>query len=404
MRNPALVAIAMVAGLTIVAASPRVASAQVPDAGSQPRLAVPVRDATTATIAQPGTATLAPATAEPAPAPAAASAEPPPVTAVSGPTGVTTVGGTAPAPTASTSQAATATRSYAASSFALTLDGQLAGWLRSVEGGTATSDVVVERVGADQVAPKHIGGVRYEDIAVVTDLQARPLTDWIAASWKASAKPMNGTVQFADYNGVVVSEREFQNALIAETTLPVLDAASTAAAQLTVKLAPEITRLKPASGAKVPDAKIARTQKRWVQNSFRFEMNGLDGNKVNKIDSFTVRQTVAGNPVGELRVYEKEPGQIQFPNLRITLAASSAATWDAWFDDFVVKGNNGEAQERSGAIVYLEPVSRTELGRVDLSGCGIYRLAPLRAEAGTEAIQRVVAELYCERMDLVVAK
>ena len=391
MLTPTSLFLTMMVATSLVTVSPRVSSAQVPDAGSVPRLAVPTREAV---VVQP--------TAAPLPAPVTQAAPAPEVTAVGSPTGVTTVGTAAPAPTSSTSQAATAvvSRSYVAGRFALVVEGTPGGFLRSAEGGAATSEVVVERVGADGIAAKHLAGVTYELITVATGLQSRALTDWIAASWTSGPQRKNGAVQHADYDNTVVSEREFVNALIAETTLPALDAASKDAASITVKLAPEATRLKPGSGAKAQGS-ADKSQGTWSRSGFRFEMTGLDGGKVSKIDSFTVRLANTATDVGEARDYEKAPGHIEFPNLRITLAATSAQTWEAWHEDFVLKGNNGPAQERSGAIVYLDAVTGSELGRIKLSGCGIYRLAPERAVTGAEAIARVVAELYCERMELV---
>jgi hypothetical protein len=187
-----------------------------------------------------------------------------------------------------------------------------------------------------------------------------------------------------------------------ETTMPTLDAAGKDVARMTVKLSPEYTRAKAGSAVKAPAGNDPRSQKRWTPANFRFEMTGLNGTKVNKIDSFTVRQATAEHSVGEQRDYEKAPGKLEFPNLRITLAASSAQTWVDWHDDFVIKGNNGTAQERSGAIVYLDPSRTVELGRVNLSNCGIFRLGQQKVEAGRESIARMVADLYCERMDLVV--
>ena len=203
------------------------------------------------------------------------------------------------------------------------------------------------------------------------------------------------------YDLKIMNELEFMNALVAETTMPALDAASRDAAQLTVKFLPEYTRTKPGSGQPGP-ASTPRARSGGRGRTFRFEMSGLDGTKVNKIDSITVRQTTVENPVGELRDYEKEPGKIEFSNLKITLAASSAQTWVDWHNDFLIKGNSGTAQERSGAIVYLDATRTSELGRVNLSNCGIFRLGREKAEAGSESIQRMVAELYCERMELVV--
>jgi hypothetical protein len=46
--------------------------------------------------------------------------------------------------------------------------------------------------------------------------------------------------------------------------------------------------------------------------------------------------------------------------------------------------------------------SREELGRVALAGLGIYRLAREKTEASADAVARVVAELYCERMELAL--
>src|SRR5882724_2013853 len=106
---------------------------------------------------------------------------------------------------------------------------------------------------------------------------------------------------------------------------------------MTVKLAPETVRTKKAAGqATLPPVKAA--QEMWLASNFRLEIAGLDCSKVSAIDPFTVRQAGVANPVGEVRDVLKEPANVEFPNLAITLAESAAATWMAWFDDFVVKG------------------------------------------------------------------
>ena len=67
----------------------------------------------------------------------------------------------------------------------------------------------------------------------------------------------------------------------------------------------------------------------------------------------------------------------------------------------MIKGNNGASQERSGSIIYLDPYMKTEYGRVNLTNCGIFKLSQEPVVAGVETISRMVAELYCERMELV---
>ena len=145
-------------------------------------------------------------------------------------------------------------------------------------------------------------------------------------------------------------------------------------------------------------------QKQFVASNFRLEIDGLDCTKVSKIDSFTVKQSVQTDDIGDKRDYQKEPGKLEFPNLRITIAEAAAKTWIEWHEDFVIKGNCGDDQEKSGAIVFLSPNRQKELGRIVLHHLGIFALRRQPATAGAETIARVVAELYCERMELQIGK
>jgi hypothetical protein len=270
-----------------------------------------------------------------------------------------------------------------------------------VEGGGVSADVVTEKTGPDHISKKHLSGVRYEDISIDAGLDSKPLIDWIAASWKGNYQRKNGSVLSLDYNYTIRGEREFAEALIAETTIPALDGGSKEPGYINVKLAPEMIRAKAGSGAKAP-AGIGSKQQKWARSNFTFEMAGLDGKRVARIEPFTVRQRPAENPVGEARDYEKAPSAIEFPNLKISLSQAGAESWTDWHDDFVVKGNNGEDKERNGAIVFRTPDYQGELGRINLFNCGIFRLAPEGQQAGRDAIARLTAELYCERMELEI--
>lgn len=375
----------------------RPALGQEPTATSAPKLAVPAQRVLTEAPAQPAPAAQVPSQPTAAAPPPADSA---PVTALPPPSGVTQL----PPPsgtTASSSQAATADkRSYVVGRFGLALDGVQVGSVKSVAGGSATAVVVAENVGPDHVAKKHLGGVRYEDISVATGLDSKVLNDWIAATMKGNYQRKNGSVLEADFDYKVRGEREFYNALLSGITFPTLDASSKDAGFITVQIAPEYTRMKAGSGATMNAAINNKQQpKKWLLSSFKFEMDGLDGSRVSRIESFTIGQQAVENPIGEMRDYEKAPAHLEFPNLKITLASSGVQTWAAWHDDFVIKGNATDDKEKNGAIVFLDNSLKSELGRVNLLNCGIFRLAPLKAEAGSENIQRTVAELYCERMD-----
>jgi hypothetical protein len=261
--------------------------------------------------------------------------------------------------------------------------------------------VISEPAGAAGFVKKHVGQPRYEDFELEAGFaMAKPFYDWISAAWNMSNQRKSGAIVNTDFKLTPVSERQFVDALIAETTIPALDGSSKDPAFITVKLSPEYTR------AAKPTGTVGKTtpaaQKAFLPSNFRVEIDGLDCSKVNKVDSFTIKQSVAAAAIGDARDYEKQPGSIEFPNLKITFAEVTAKTWDTWFEDFVVKGNNGEANEKKGAIVLLSADRKTTLARITLHNLGIFALRRHRQVANDEAIQRVTAELYCERMELQV--
>ena len=291
------------------------------------------------------------------------------------------------------------TRTFVAGNFALQLDGVQCGFLKSVDGGDISAEVVDEAVGPAGFVKKHIGQPKYEDFVLKAGFElTKPFYDWIAAAWNLKIARKSGAIISTDANFKAVSERQFVDALIAETTIPALDASSKEPAYLTVHLSPELTRSAKATGTiKATAAK----KKTFIASNFRVEIGGLDCKKVSKVDSFTVKQNVTRDEIGDRREPRKEPGTLEFPNLKVTFAAASAKTWEDWFEDFVVKGNSGEKNEKSGALVFLGPDLKAELGRVTLHNVGIFALRH-PAPAGKETIQKVVAELYCERMELQV--
>ncbi|MGZ4381564.1 MAG: phage tail protein [Gaiellaceae bacterium] len=294
------------------------------------------------------------------------------------------------------------TRSYAAGNYFFNLQGVKCGFLKAVAGGDVSAEVIEEKVGPDYFTKKHIGQPKYEDIELTIGFDmVQDVYEWIAASWKQNYARKDGSVVVTDQSLQAKSERQFFHALISEVTIPAMDASSKDAAYLTVKFSPEYTREVKAAGKLIMPKPAA--QKRFLASSFRLEIDGLDCTKASKIDAFTVRQTVAADDVGDSRDVTKEPGKLDFPNLRITLAESAAATWVAWFEDFVIKGNNDEASEKRGRIVFLTPNRQDELGRIELHNLGIFALRH-PAPAAAEAVSRVVAELYCERMELQVGK
>jgi len=288
----------------------------------------------------------------------------------------------------------------AVSTYHLTLNGVALGFVRSATGGDATADVVVEKPKPGTPPKKHLAGVRYDDIAVVCGLDLdKALYEWIKQSWAQNYARKDGSITTADYSFVAKSELEFFHALVTETGFPALDGSSKDAAAMTVKLAPEYTRAVKASGKLTTTP--PKAQKKWLASNFRFELGGLETKRVLRIEPFAVKQQPATDAIGEVRDFQKEPTSIEFPNLRVTLAQADSQSWVEWHEDFVVKGNCGDDREKEGAIVFLAPDLKTELGRVVLHHVGIFglRKAPQKA---AEQVARLVADLYCEQMELHV--
>jgi len=231
---------------------------------------------------------------------------------------------------------------------------------------------------------KHLSGIRFEPIAIAaSSRRARPLFDWITAAWQGTLAQKNGAVIRVDVNGRPQAKREFVKAILVETTVPMLDGASNNPADFIVRLAPERTRdvtppatLPPTSPGDAP----------FLSANFRLNIVGLDCTRVSKIDAFTVKH----NPTPATGVPE-------FPNLRIELSAVDAGTWRNWFQSFVIDGHSSATDEKSGSLSLLNANLTTVLATINFFNLGIFRLENAPADPS-----RVVAELYCERMELTI--
>jgi len=271
-------------------------------------------------------------------------------------------------------------------SFFLELEGQSVP-VKSIEGGAPVGVVLAAAPAAGaHFREKHLSGVRFEPIAIaVSSRRSRPLFDWITAAWQGTLAQKNGAVIGVDVNRKPRAKREFVNAVLVETTVPMLDGASKQPADFTVRLAPERTRdvtpptTLPPAGPSAPGKDAP-----FLSANFRLEIVGLDCTRVAKIDSFTVKQNAAA-------------GVAEFPNLRIELSAVSAATWRTWFESFVIDGHSSATDEKSGSLSFLNANLTTVLATINFFNLGIFRLENAPADPG-----RVVAELYCQRMELAI--
>lgn len=296
-------------------------------------------------------------------------------------------------------------RGYVAGKYGVELDGIMAGWVWSSEGGHATSDVVQEKLGADHIIKKHVAGVKYEDMSVTCGTgMSKGFYQWIKDSFDHKYTRKNGALIAADYNYKEHSRLTFYNALITEVGFPALDAASKDACKMTIKWTPEYTRQTQSAGGPAIAGKFSvnsQVQKKWLPANFRLKIDGLEKAcaKVNKIEALVVKQKVIEHAVGEQRDYQKEPAHVEIPNLVITFPESHADDFYKWHESFVIKGENGNDKEKSGSLEYLTPDLKETLFTLTMKQIGVFKLTPEKTESASENIRRLKAEMYVEEMD-----
>lgn len=286
--------------------------------------------------------------------------------------------------------------SRATAKFGLELDGSFAGWIQSVDGGSAVGDVVTEKVGADGFAKKHIGAIKYEDITVNCGTgMSKAFYQWIQDTLTLQPKPKAGAVIESDQSARELSRLEFSNALLSEVDLPALDATSRATAKMTVKFSPEFTRTKKGSGAAI---KFDIVADKWRTSDFKLKIDGLADatSRALKIEAITIKQKIVENAVGETRDVQKQPAGVDFSDLVVTVPDSHAQSFYDWHQDFVVQGNSGDHRERSGTLDYLDARLRP-LFTLSFSHLGVFRVAPVNSNAA-EKYRTIKGEMYCERI------
>ena len=293
-------------------------------------------------------------------------------------------------------------RSYTAGRSMLHIDGVFCGYLQRWEGGEARADVVVEAPGTDKISKKHVGNIRYTPIvATIAVPPAQPLLDWMGNLMTGKTSRKTLVITNINFDNNAVSAVQALQCLLTQVHIPAVDAASKDPGYLRLTWTPELVR--DVAPPPVPAGPAPHAAKSWNLSSFKLLIDGLDATKVNRIEALTISAKIAENAVGELRNYEKEAGAVEISNLVVTLSESGAAGWKAWLDDFVVKGNSGDDKEKGGSLELLSANRAEVLMSLKLRNLGIASLSKLPHEGSAEAILRMKAEIYGERMEIAPA-
>jgi hypothetical protein len=294
-------------------------------------------------------------------------------------------------------------RTYAtAARHRLELEGVDVAVLRSVTGGDAVGDIVVEAPGPDLIRRKRIAGLRYTDIVVRTGADIdKSLLAWLSDTAAGKWPRKSGAIKEVDYNLNEVARQTFALGLLTEITFPELDAAGKDPAYLTLGITAEQTVRSKGSGARSAATAGAggKAAKMWLPANFQLSIPGLVCTHVTKVSAVSVRQRVAESAVGELREYQQNPAALEISDVLVTIPESHADSFYAWHDDFVIKGNNDASNEKTGTLAYLTPDSKSTLFTLTLHNLGIYKVGPEPASSADQS-PKVTAAMYCEQVEI----
>jgi len=270
------------------------------------------------------------------------------------------------------------------------LEGLPCGWIWTAEGGGITADVMEVRPDPAGPSRKHPGPVKYEEILLSCGAGlTEPFYDWIKAFLAGKLLRKNGAVIYFDSAGSEVSRLNFTNAAIMEVTFPAVDAKWEENAVMTVKLSPESTRRNRDRAGRMVNFDPA-SMPVWLTNHFRLSIDGL-------------AETCARTSRIEAMFARNEPATgLEISDLVITFPPSAAQAVESWFEDFLIKGNHADAQEKAGKLEFLSPVQPEPYFTLSLAHLGIFRLEPVALDAGTRLVYPLQASMYCERMRLDV--
>lgn len=291
---------------------------------------------------------------------------------------------------------------YTAGHFELSLDrAKTTAYLKSVDGGYMGHSVVDEPIGAENTRIKHAAVADVEPISIEVGMAgAGSILRWIQDSWNRNYQTRSGQINHANFNMETVFEHEFSDALITETTFPTLDGASKEAAYLKVKFQPRAVASHKGKGEKLA-APFGHKQKQWLCSAFRFEIDGIDDAiYTNKLESFTIKQSVKKAFYGNMRGIEITPTKVEFPNLSGTISLAKADGILDWYEQYIVKGKKDPRAQRSGSISFLSPDRKQVLFRIALTNVGILKAGVQQSTANSDQIKRVKFELYVGSMTL----
>jgi hypothetical protein len=293
-------------------------------------------------------------------------------------------------------------RGYAAGHYAVEIEGQIAGYCKSVNGGGITADIAENNLGPALRMKKYATKMAYKDIEIEVGLShANALLEWMQAAFKMNHQMKNGAVVYFNHNFEAQRRMDWTNGHLIKIVLPKLDAKGKEGLYVTLTIKPEHVEYS-AGGGKV-NPTIGQKMKQHIATNFSVDIPGLDTSHMMSLELPTFELKVAEHAVGLHNESQFEPAAAKLGDWKCKF---SAAQYKNLYDDarsFLVLGERSESVEKRCAINILAPNTKDVTVEINLENCG-YKEVVLagKNEANKEEIAACEVTWYTEFVDLKI--
>jgi phage tail-like protein len=292
------------------------------------------------------------------------------------------------------------TRSATAGRFALELEGYHAAFVKEISGGEAEADVATMDLGPMNMQAKMQSNFKFTPFKCKLGVaQGGVMNEWIKASFARNYATKSGAIIAGDFNYKATHRVDFINALVTSFTCPTLDGASKEAANFDIEWEAENVLHTPGGGEDIK-GDYGIKQKQWTPACFKFDLAGLTDacKRVSKIDSWSWKQKVAKDMIGAQRLPTLHPAAVTVPDLKLTVSAADFEPWRQWAQAWFQDGKCTHDFFKDGVITFMSPDMATEIGHIELKGCGLKKVTAPPLKANDEQIARATIELFIEEM------
>ncbi len=209
-------------------------------------------------------------------------------------------------------------RSFAAGHFGFAIDGETAGFIKSVTGATTKMELATHNISTSIYQKKHGATIVHDDATIeISGGMGKPMWEWIKASFDHGFVQKNCELQACDFNYEVKSVRVLQDAYIGEVSIPTLKGDDKNPLYFTVKFVPTTIRYEKGSGKLQGDENL--NSKKWLCSNFRVEIDGLPCERVHSFEGAKWTQKTVKDEVGLFREPRKEPASLEVANIKLQI-------------------------------------------------------------------------------------